>query len=285
MIKALSSVILFFLIALTFVACGKHADVIAATGTIEATEVTVASQTTAVISTIQAEEGDLVKKGDVLALIDHEMLDIQLDDARASVSLAAASLNQSKLNKTTAQKDFQRIDDLHKKGSATDKQFDDASLRMSSADSQYQSAAATLEKAQAAVKMIQKKIRDCTVTAPLDGTVTHSYVDQGEYVMTGTFLFIIADLSSLSLTIYVTEKDLGKVKLGQKAVIAVDSYPNREFNGIVTYVSPTAEFTPKNIQTKEDRVKQVFAVKIKIENNDGVLKSGMPADATLFTGV
>ncbi len=92
---------------------------------------------------------------------------------------------------------------------------------------------------------------------------------------------VIANLDAVYLTIYVSENQLGKIKLGQEAQISVDSFPNRAFNGKVIYISPEAEFTPKNIQTKEERLKLVYGVKIEIKNTDGSLKPGMPADAIL----
>ena len=95
-------------------------------------------------------------------------------------------------------------------------------------------------------------------------------------------LFQVADLSSVELVIYVSETELGKVKLGQNAEINVDTYPDKYFDGNVIYISPQAEFTPKNIQTKEERTKLVFAVKIKIDNPDFDLKDGMPADASII---
>ena len=95
-------------------------------------------------------------------------------------------------------------------------------------------------------------------------------------------LFQVADLSSVELVIYVSETELGRVKLGQEAEIKVDTYPNKSFEGKVIYISPQAEFTPKNIQTQEERTKLVFAVKIKIDNPDFELKDGMPADASII---
>ena len=95
-------------------------------------------------------------------------------------------------------------------------------------------------------------------------------------------LFQVADLSSVELVIYIPETELGKVQLGQKAEISVDTYPDKTFNGKVIYISPQAEFTPKNIQTQEERTKLVFAVKIKIDNPEFELKDGMPADASII---
>ncbi|MGB9596572.1 MAG: HlyD family secretion protein, partial [Candidatus Poribacteria bacterium] len=103
----------------------------------------------------------------------------------------------------------------------------------------------------------------------------------GELVSLGTTIFVVADLSKVYLTIYVSESMLGKVKLGQTADVSIDSYPGKVFNGKVIHISPEAEFTPKNIQTKDERLKLVYGVKIEIENTENILKVGMPADAML----
>ena len=95
-------------------------------------------------------------------------------------------------------------------------------------------------------------------------------------------LFQVADLSSVEIVIYIRETELGEVKLGQKAEISIDTYPDKVYSGKVIYISPEAEFTPKNIQTKEERTKLVFAIKIKIENPNFELKDGMPADAEII---
>jgi len=101
-------------------------------------------------------------------------------------------------------------------------------------------------------------------------------------VQFGSTLFTISQLDKVYLKVYINESDLGKVKYGQKADIFIDSYPDKAFQGKVIYISSKAEFTPKNIQTKEDRIKQVFSIKIEIDNKDYVLKPGMPADAKII---
>jgi HlyD family secretion protein len=142
-------------------------------------------------------------------------------------------------------------------------------------------AGANLNRAIANVNLLQKSLNDCYVTSPSSGFMTKKFVEVGEIAGMMSSLFQVADLSSVDLVIYVPETELGKVQLGQKAEITVDTYPDKSFNGKVTYISPQAEFTPKNIQTQEERTKLVFAVKIKIDNPDFELKDGMPADAVI----
>jgi HlyD family secretion protein len=91
----------------------------------------------------------------------------------------------------------------------------------------------------------------------------------------------LAELDSVYVMIYIQEKEMGRVRLGDPADVVIDAFPGRPFPGKVTYISPEAEFTPKNVQTKQDRVKLVFGVKVEIENKEGLLKPGLPADATI----
>jgi HlyD family secretion protein len=113
--------------------------------------------------------------------------------------------------------------------------------------------------------------------------VTLKSIEQGEFVAVGANLLRITYLDKVKLTIYVSETELGNVRIGQKAKVAIDTYKDKSFEGTVTYISSAAEFTPKNVQTKEERAKLVFAVKLQIDNPEGILKPGMPADATLLT--
>ena len=100
----------------------------------------------------------------------------------------------------------------------------------------------------------------------------------------GATIVTLTELDSVYVMIYVTEKEMGRVRLGDGVEVRIDAFPNKVFPGKVTYISPEAEFTPKNVQTKEDRVKLVFGVKVEIENQDGFLKPGLPADALIRVG-
>jgi HlyD family secretion protein len=109
-------------------------------------------------------------------------------------------------------------------------------------------------------------------------------VEKGELVGQGMPLVRIANLARMNIMIYVPEVELPRIALGQRATIRVDAFADRDFQGTVTFISPTAEFTPKNIQTKDDRTKLVFGVRLAVDNPDGTLKAGIPADVTLPTG-
>jgi HlyD family secretion protein len=312
------------LVALSGLACSSPSEknVISASGTIEAIEVNVASKVSGQLLELAVEEGERVKPGDVLARIDHETADIQLRQAEAGVRLAEAQmallvkgarnedirqaeavLKQAEAALKIAVDDASRMRELLKTGSVTAKQGDDAEARLTVAAAQQSAAAealskvrrmarpeeiqaaeARLDQARAAADLLAKTIADCTVTAPAGGTVTHKAVEAGELVTPGATVITLADLDSVYVMLYITEMEVGRVRLGDAAEIRIDAFPDRPFTGKITYISPEAEFTPKNVQTKEDRVKLVFGVRVEIENKGGLLKPGLPADAVVRVG-
>ncbi len=295
---------------------------ISASGTIEAVEVSVAAKTTGQVEKILVEEGSRAQVGDELAVIDSDRLAIQLRQADAGVDLARSQLNlllkgariedirqteeaakQAEAGLFLAGEDLKRIRTLFEKESATAKMKEDAEARYQVALAQREAARqallkvrklfrpeevgaaqARLAQAEAGRDLLQKTIADATIISPVTGVVTHKAVEPGEFVGPGTPLLTIADLDNVRLNIYVTEVELGRVSLGQRAEIRIDSHPERSLNGTVIFISPEAEFTPKNVQTKEERVKLVYRVKIEIGNPEGILKPGMPADALIMTG-
>jgi multidrug resistance efflux pump len=125
------------------------------------------------------------------------------------------------------------------------------------------------------------QISKLRLLAPRDGIVTERVADPGELAAPGATLLTLANLDQVTLTVYVPDMQMGRVHLGQEADVSVDAYPGETFKGTVTYIAAQAEFTPKNVQTKEERANLVFAVKITLANADHRLKPGMPADATL----
>lgn len=301
--------------------CGSESNknTIEASGIIEATNVTVSSKVTGQILKLNFEEGDLAKTGDTLIEIDHANLEIQLRQAQAAEMQADAQLQllkqgarsedikqaedavkQAKSNYELASQDKERNEKLYQSKSITQQQFDNVISRYEIASAQYNSAvenlkkiknlyrpddikqsAANLERQKAAADLIKKNISDSYVTAPINGFVTKKFVEAGETVAPLSSLFMISDLSYVDLIIYIPETELGKIQLGQLADVTNDTYTNKVYKGKVIYISPEAEFTPKNIQTKDERVKLVYAVKIHIANPEYELKDGMPADAII----
>ncbi|HET6402890.1 MAG TPA: HlyD family efflux transporter periplasmic adaptor subunit [Candidatus Kapabacteria bacterium] len=301
--------------------CGEkqNPNIITASGTIEATDVNVAAKVPAQIVTLYIDDGTPVDSGSLIAVQDHSSLDIQLREAQAAVDQARAQLSltqqgariediqtaeqavsQAETNRKLAADELERTQNLVKGGAATKQQLDQEEAKFRVAQSELDQAEASVSKSRhlarpeeisaatahvdqlvAARDAIQKEIDDSYITSPLKGTVTHKVAEQGELVAQGATVATVTDLSSVYLMIYVTEEELPRIKLGQKVDVIVDGLPNKTFEGRVTYISPEAEFTPKNIQTKDDRVKLVFGVKVEIPNPAGDLKKGLPADATV----
>lgn len=143
---------------------------------------------------------------------------------------------------------------------------------------------AALDQARANLRYLVILAGYTQVTAPVDGVVLTKNVEQGEVVAPGTPLYTLVDPSDIWLRVFIPEDRIGLVRLGQRAEVTVDTFPGRTFPGRVTEISSQAEFTPGNVQTKEDRVKLVFGVKIRLDNRDGSLKPGMPADAVIELG-
>ncbi len=307
-------------VIITLAGCSdKHAGTIEASGTLEAVEVNVSAKVAGQIQTLLVDEGSLVKSGDTLAILDHATNDIQLHQATAGVDLANAqyklliigtrsedlrqaeeAVRQSESSYKTAKDDYDRIKALYATKSVTKKERDDADSRYTiaqaantSAEQNLQklrhfarpediaAAKARLDQATAAADLLRKEISDAHIIAPVSGTVTHKPVEAGELVSMGTTIATISRLETLNLMIYVSDTELGRVKLGGSADLEIDTYPGRSFPAKVIYISPIAEFTPKNVQTKEDRTKLVFGVKLEVGNKEGILKGGMPVDAYL----
>jgi len=308
-------------IALIANGCGGKDDpnVISASGTIESTDVNVAAKIPAQIVTLYIDDGTPVDSGSLIAHQDRSALDIQLRQAQAAldaardiqtltqkgariedIKQAEEAVQQAESNRQLATTELDRVKNLLAGGAATKDELDQTETKFKVAQSQLAQAEANAGKLkhfarpeelgeasahtmqlQAAHDAIQKMIDDTYITSPLKGIVTHKVIEQGEVVAQGATVATVTDISTVYLMIYVTEEQLPRVKLGEQADVKIDGLPNKTFHGKVTYISPQAEFTPKDIQTKDDRVKLVFGVKVEIANPTGELKKGLPADATL----
>jgi HlyD family secretion protein len=308
-----------FIILLSSCNNKKEENSFTASGTIESVNVTVSAKSSGQIRKLNFIEGANVKTGDLLVEIDHDLQDIQLRQAESGVDLAEAQLKlllsgarredikqseelvkQAKINLDLAKTDFDRTSSLLKDNAITQKQYDDAKGRYDLTVTQYNStkenlskvksiirpeeieqARANLKHAVASVDLLKKYIEDCKIYAPVSGVVSKKFMEIGETVAPGASLLKISDLEIVNLVIYVPETDLAKIKLGQKADITIDAYKDKTYQGKIIFISPEAEFTPKNIQTNEERTKLVFAVKIEIANPQSELKPGLPADAKI----
>ncbi len=303
----------------SFGCSSKHEGTMESSGILEAVEVNVASKVSGQILQINVREGDTVVKGDTLALIDHETQQLMLQQMQAGVDLVEAqyrlllngarsedlnaaeeTVRQAESSFQTAKSDLDRIKELYSTNSVSKKQFEDAESRSIITQAQYNSAKQNLQKlhrfarpedlgaakarvdqAKAQMNLTKKQIVDSYIIAPVSGTITYKPVEEGELIGTGTTIARISRLEKVELMIYVNETELGKVKLGSHAEVVIDTYPDKNYSATVVYVSSVAEFTPRNVQTKDERTKLVFGVKLEVENTNGELKSGMPADAYL----
>ena len=240
-----------------FEVCRKEkpeTGVISGSGTIEVTEIDISSKISGRVAALPKPEGSDVGRGDLVAKLEFDELSAQQISARA--------------NYVNAEKNYRRVKDLYSSGSISKKDLDNAEAAFRMAKAAYDQVGATISNA--------------VLYSPVNGVVLDTNLEVGEVAFPGTPILSIADISRPWMYIYVNETKLGFVKIGQEAKVFIDSYPGRPFKGKVVAISNKAEFTPKTIQTKEERVKLVFAVKISIDNPERILKPGMPADAELI---
>jgi multidrug resistance efflux pump len=156
-----------------------------------------------------------------------------------------------------------------------------ALARAGASREQIEMAENNVKQAESAVRALEVQLDKMTLRAPINGLVVARSVNEGEMAIPGVTLFTLANLDQVDLTLYIPETQLARVHVGQRVIVSVDSFPNRTFEGRVTYIASQAEFTPRTVQTKEERAKTVFAVKVTIANPDHMLKPGMPADAVI----
>jgi HlyD family secretion protein len=218
-------------------------------GTIEAQQIAITPQTSGRITSAPTEEGAAVKAGDVLYVLDSSLLALQVKNAQAAVK-AAESNNRH----VRADKDSSRAD--------------------------KDAAKAQLDQAKIAVKMNEVQLGYAKITAPADGILSNIAQKVGENAVPGTTLAMLSQVQNLTVTVYVPENRIGEVKMGQAGTLTTDS-TDKTYDAKVTYISSQAEFTPASIETKDQRVKLVYQVKLDITDADAKLKPGMPADVVL----
>lgn len=209
----------------------------------------------------------------------------QAEAARQGVEAYLAQLKQQRASPLTLEAQAHAAESRYQIASSAvalaQAQLD--GLKIGATPEQIAAVEAQVEIAQAALQALEVQEDKFVLKAPISGLVLERPVHVGEVALPGAPLMTLADLESLTLTIYVPEDQLGKVRLGQPVSVTVDAYPERVFEGMVTYIASEAEFTPKNVQTREERVNMVFAVKVSLPNPDHALKPGMPADAVVLT--
>lgn len=281
------------IITLFIASCSGDKDKPDAYGTFEATEVTVSSQSNGRIMWLAVEEGQVVDSGTLVGLVD--TMDISLKISLAKEQQLATAARRGDLeaqiavqeqNKENILIEKTRIEKLLRDGAATKKQLDDitASLNMidkqiASIRSQYASLDAQVRTFDKQVAQLDKTISDARIMNPIKGTILTKFAEANEITTYGKPIYKIADLSGMQLRVYVSGSQLPYIKTGQQVEVRFDKdqTTNSKITGIVSWISQTAEFTPKTIQTKEERVNLVYAVKVSVKN-DGTLKIGMPGE-------
>lgn len=286
--------ILLLIIAIIPAGCRENVKNADAYGNFEADEVIISAETNGRILLFDAAEGSDINKGDVLALIDTTLFRLQaeeLDAGMKGIRTRMASIDaQNDILKQQIENlnvNIRRTQNLLKDDAATAKQLDDLTgqvavieKQIAANNTQKASIQAELQVNSSKKATLREQINRCTVKSPLDGTVLQKYSEAGEITAAGKPLAKIADLKTMKLKVYASGAQIGNIKTGQECTVRTDDGEKgySTFNGTVAYISGKAEFTPKIIQTKEERVTLVYAVTIEVDN-DGTLKSGMPGEA------
>jgi HlyD family secretion protein len=280
---------------LAAVSCGGNGAVPGGSGLIETTEVTVSSEASGRIERLYVDEGDRLRPGDTIALIDTVTLSLKLGQAEALKAAAETrretariQIDKAALDSELAQKEFDRINSLVQTGAANQQQFDktknvldQSRLAKKVAAASLDAAVADLEKIDSDIALLRKQLADCHPLAPSGGSVVTKYAEGGELTAAGKPLVKIARLDTVWVKVYLPSSDLTRIKLGGRAEIDPEDGRTSPLAGTVTWISPEAEFTPKNVQTKEARADLVYAVKITIPNEGEQLKVGMPVLVTV----
>lgn len=263
-------------------------------GQFEAIETTISSEVSGKLLNFNINEGDVLEKEQQVGLVDTTKLNLQeieLKAKLASTQSQIANINAeaevSKEELALAESNLNRIKAMREDNAATPQQLDDARSKVKTIhkkidvlQTKKQSVRAEINATQARIGQVQDQLQDAHIINPITGTVLSTYAETFEFTKQGQPLYQIAKLDTLELRVYISGVQLPSVKLGQKVEVLVDSTTeaNQKLKGKVSWIASEAEFTPKMVQTKEERVTQVYAVKVRVPNRDGVLKIGMPGE-------
>lgn len=285
-------ILLFFTIYLLF-SCNGNKKASDAYGNFEATEVNVSSEVNGKIFKMNVTEGQLLDSGIISVMIDsadwilkRDQLNAQKNVISSKYSNISAQVEVQQQQLTNLNIEKIRLEKLLKDGAATSKQLDDikASLnviekQINSIQAQGISIPAELESVNKQILQLELTIRRCNIRNPIKGIVLNKFAEQSEIAMPGKALYKIADMDNMYIRVYVSETQLSEIKIGQKVEVLIDKGKKdyKKYEGTISWISSSAEFTPKIIQTKEERVNLVYAVKILVKN-DGYLKIGMPGE-------
>lgn len=282
----------FSIIAISLLSCGDDNGKADGYGNFEATEITVSAENNGKLMQFDVNEGEIVKKNTFLGYIDTIPLSLKKEQLLVSKSvisskskgvLSQISVLNSKLK--TANTNKTRVENLIKDNAGTQKQLDDVTgeidvikQQIRSVEIQNAPVVNELKSIDVQLKQIDDQIQKSKIINPANGTVLTKYTEPNEITAFGKPLYKIADLNTMQLRVYISETQLANIKIGQEVTVKIDNADAmKSYKGTVSWIASEAEFTPKIIQTKEERVALVYAVKVDVEN-DGSLKIGMPAE-------
>lgn len=275
--------------------CNSGSDLADGYGNFEATETIISAESNGKLLQFEIEEGQKLTKNTVIGYIDTIQLSLKKEQLIATKYVIASKskgvvsqIKVLKSQKQTAEVSKTRIENLIAANAGTQKQLDDINGKIDMIDQQIISVETQnapiineLKSLDVQIKQVEDQIVKSVIKNPDSGTVLVKYAEPNEITSFGKPLFKIADLNTMQLRVFLVETQLSSIKIGQKVTVKIDSGENMEsFDGTITWVASEAEFTPKIIQTKEERVNLVYAVKIDVKNN-GRLKIGMPAEMWL----
>jgi HlyD family secretion protein len=296
----MKSTLSLFLITLLFTACGKTTNDWFATGTFEADETVISSESAGVLKEFTVKEGDLLKKGMQVGYTDstqlwlkRQQIDAQIEAVKSRKPNIKTQLAALQQQLETAQTEKIRIDKLVQANAATSKQADDINAQIAVIKKQIQAMNSSLsistESLDAEINVLENQalqlddqLQKSKIINPINGTVLVTYAQPFEMTAPGKPLYKIANLTNLNLRVFVSGNQLAVIKLNQKVKIRTDNGADgfNLFDGEITWISSKSEFTPKTIQTKEERTNRVYAVKIRVKN-DGLLKIGQYGELML----
>ena len=267
-------------------------------GNIEATEVVVGAEASGQLESFTPAEGNMLPLGATVGLIDTTTQSLQLQQVSAQRTATASRVTEVtkqigvlEAQRPIVQRVYERTRRLFEQQAATAQQLDQAEREYRTLVAQLEVARAQREAAlhevtasDARAAQVRDQLQKSVITNPVTGTVLTTYARTGELVQVGQPLYKIANLDTMELRAYLTETQLTSIKLGRTVTVAVDvGGTRRTLPGVVSWVSTTAEFTPTSIETRDERVNLVYAIKVRVPNPNGLLKIGMPADVALTT--
>lgn len=278
---AIFVILLVVLISYLTISRRKDTDKLILSGVVESVQRDLSFRIPGLITAINYDEGDLVDSGAAIASLDSSELAASADQVQKSYLATKANIGQLNVQLSMVNRNLNKVSELLKSGAANQTQFDDLSDQKRQLQAQLEYAAKNLESQQAMVDLAAIRKSYTVLASPIKGKVISRQYEPGEVAVTGSPVVSLADLDNLTIRIYLPEIYLGRVQLGKEIAIEIDSHPGKLFTGKITFISDKAEFTPKNVQTKQERVKQVFAIKVSCNSQGGILKPGLPCDVMI----